>query len=985
MSILGNDLLLAGTDEGYNLTRSLRFRSSASAYLNRTIGTPTNNKIFTVSFWVKRGLLSSRQGLIGATNSGASNYWMVEFDAGNNLTVYDAYASGTTALTTTQVFRDPSAWYHIVVAVDTTQATGSNRTKVYVNGSQVTSFSVTNYPTQNSNTYFNTSSAVASVGSWNPYSIPYYFDGYLTEVNFIDGQALTPSSFGSTNATTGVWQPARYTGTYGTNGFYLPFSTVGGSTYAASFNGSNQSLYGTLASSIGTGNFTVEMWVNPTTLSNYNSWFGITRGAGGFNVGTDAAGTLVFYSSSARQIDVAGVIAAGRYTHIAFVRNGTTLKGYVNGVAVATATVSTNFSATTFYIGSLDNSVEFNNGLISNLRVTNTAVYTANFTPPSVALTAISGTMLLTLQSSTIVDNSGNAITINNVNSVSTSTAYPFVVTLGSDASGNNNNWATNNISLTPGTTYDSMTDVPTLTSETAANFCTLNPLNSYAGLSQAGNLQANNSAAIWETAVGTMFASSGKFYAEMTVTSAVTNVIAGIVSPSVSGLTSKQLGIDTAMPSYGYTSNGNLYFNGTFPLYGASYTNGDVIGVALDLNAGTLTFYKNNVSQGTAATGLSGLFSFATSCYQGNVAWNFGQRPFSYTPPSGFKALNTFNLPTSTIVAGNKYMDALLWTGNGAASQNITSGNFQPDFAWLKCRSTVDSNNLVNSVTGGNKVLQSNNTNAEVTASMVDAWLSNGITANLNENVSGRTYVGWLWQAGQGTTSTNTSGTITSTVSVNASAGFSVVTYTGTGVNATVGHGLGVAPALVIVKARNQAYNWNVYSSSLANTQFLRLNTTDSVQAGPTLWNSTSPTSSVFSIGTSLGVNGSGDTHVAYCWTPIAGYSAFGSYTGNGSTDGPFIYTGFRPKFVMCKVISTSNWWIMFDSTRNPYNAANYELAANLSDAEYTANTSQYTLFDFLSNGFKLRTGSLEGNSNGQTYIYMAFAENPFKNALAR
>ena len=170
-----------------------------------------------------------------------------------------------------------------------------------------------------------------------------------------------------------------------------------------------------------------------------------------------------------------------------------------------------------------------------------------------------------------------------------------------------------------------------------------------------------------------------------------------------------------------------------------------------------------------------------------------------------------------------------------------------------------------------------------------------------------------------------------------------------------------------------------------MGNTKAMKLNLTSAEETFSGWWNNTSPTSSVFSIGTFDETNKSSTTYVAYCFASIAGYSSFGSYTGNGSTDGPFVYTGFRPKFIMSKVTTASNWWIMFDSTRNPYNAANFELSANLSDAEYTANTSQYTLFDFLSNGFKLRTGSLEGNSNGQTYIYMAFAENPFKNALAR
>ena len=201
---------------GYNLTNSLRFRSSASAYLNRTFTTPTNNKIFTWSGWIKVGTIpSSREGLFLASNGGGTVYFGLEFTASAQLNIYDSNAAGV--LTTTQIFRDPSAWYHIVMTVDTTQATAANRVKLYVNGIQITAFSTTNYAAQNSTPYMN--SAIShSIASWQPAG-GLYFDGYLAEVNFIDGQALTPSSFGSTNATTGVWQPAKYTGTYGNNGF----------------------------------------------------------------------------------------------------------------------------------------------------------------------------------------------------------------------------------------------------------------------------------------------------------------------------------------------------------------------------------------------------------------------------------------------------------------------------------------------------------------------------------------------------------------------------------------------------------------------------------------------------------------------------------------------------------------------------------------------------------------------------------------------
>jgi hypothetical protein len=288
----------------------------------------------------------------------------------------------------------------------------------------------------------------------------------------------------------------------------------------------------------------------------------------------------------------------------------------------------------------------------------------------------------------------------------------------------------------------------------------------------------------------------------------------------------------------------------------------------------------------------------------------------------------------------------------------------------------------------------------------MVSAINSNGFTlasSNSNWNLSnatGNNYVGWQWQAGQGTTSNITVGqystspnvpSIASTVSVNATAGFSVVTYTGNGSGgATIGHGLGVAPSMIIVKRRDNGSggtNWFVYNKYLNNgtnpaQYYLLLQSTNGQGGASNVWNDTAPTSTVFSVGTSVETNGSGGTLVAYCWTPIAGYSAFGSYTGNGSADGPFVYLGFKPRFIMAKPSSTTGEWTMWDSSRDTYNVGDKRLVANDTASEYNNGNG---LIDFLSNGFKPRVNHISNNSSGATYIYMAFAENPFKNSLAR
>jgi hypothetical protein len=771
----------------YNLTKSLRFRSSASAYLNRTPASSGNRRTWTFSTWVKRGTFANYEAFFGGVkSSGRDDAIRFSESAGSNQ-LYILFDEGATGLTTTQLFRDPSAWYHIIVAVDTTQATASNRVKLYVNGSQVTAFATASYPAQNYDCGINNSS-LQTIGK-RPNGD--YFDGYQTEINFIDGQQLTPSSFGSTNALTGVWQPAKYTGTYGTNGFYLKF--------------------------------------------------------------TDTTSTT----------------------------------------------------------------------------------------------------------------------------------------TLGYDFSGNSNNWTTNNLSLTAGSTYDSMTDVPTLTSATTANYCVFNPLDkgSTNFTFSNGNLTISGASASSATRA-TMAVSSGKWYWEATPTAIGNGLGVGFAGDS-SRFNPATWNAGTYVI---YQSDGNKHINGSASAYGATYTTSDVIGVALDMDAGTITFYKNNTSQGTASTGLTGVylpvFSQTSGATTGTINANFGAGSgFTYTPPTGFVALNTFNLPTSTIVKGNTVMDATTYTGTGSAQSITNAGAFKPDLVWIKGRSAATDHKLTDSVRGTTKSLQSNDNGSEGTDTQgLTAFNTNGFTVGTSTNYNNlsATYVGWNWQAGQGSSSSNTSGSITSTVSVNATAGFSIATYTGNGTaGATVGHGLGVAPSMMIIKSRSTAgTDWGVYHASLGNTVILFLNSSGAY-AGPNsaYWNNTSPSSSVFTLGVASELNGNTRTFVAYCWSEIAGFSKFGSYTGNGSTDGTFVYLGFRPKFVIMKKSSAAEDWAVLDSSRSPYNVTTADLYPDLIQGEDVGNARA----DLLSNGIKFRTVGGQWNLNGATYVYMAFAENPFKNALAR
>jgi Concanavalin A-like lectin/glucanases superfamily len=800
MSLASNihELLLGGSSGTYSYTinNSLRFRSSASAYLSRTPGSAGNRTTWTWSGWVKRGALNAQSALFSAGVS-TSTFDQIVFNSSDNSLTAVVYASGSVGqLITTQVFRDPSAWYHIVVVWDSTNATASNRLRMYINGSQVTAFATNTQPTQNAVSTIN-SAVIHTHGDLYYGSHLNYFDGYLAEINFIDGLALDPSYFGATNTTTGTWAPKRYSGSYGTNGFYLPFSDTSGTT-----SGSNTGI--------------------------------------------------------------------------------------------------------------------------------------------------------------------------------------------GKDFSGNGNYWTTNNISLTAGSTYDAMLDSPTPNSSTVGNYAVLNSFSNPNGpiyTISNGNLNYSCSASAGNASkmpvVSSIGMSSGKWYCEATETSS--NSGFGVTSGLVAGGSGNGQLYAGVYSSYGAYSSAATY-SGTTP----TFTTNDIIGLAFDVGLLTLYIYKNGTLLGSF-TGLEStvsqwffLLSIGTAASSTSAVWNFGQRPFTYTPPTGYKALQTYNLPTPAIKKGNQYFDATTYSGSGATQSITNSGSFQPDFVWVRNRTSASGGMLLNSVVGSSTFLQTTNTNGDASNSGdFVSFNSGGFSVGNNGNLANQTsnnYVGWQWKAG-GTAVTNTNGSISSQVSANPSAGFSVVTYTGTGANATVGHGLGVAPAMILNKSRNATYNWHVYFASLGTGDFEGLNTSAAYNSGSNWFNNASVSSTVFPVGASQGTA----TYVCYCFAAIPGYSAFGSYTGNGSTDGPFIYCGFRPRYFMTKCTSGTSDWIIMDTSRDTYNVSGLCIEANLSNAESTNGGSFSSQTDILSNGFKIRNSGGGANASGGTYIWAAFAENPFQYSLAR
>jgi len=329
-------------------------------------------------------------------------------------------------------------------------------------------------------------------------------------------------------------------------------------------------------------------------------------------------------------------------------------------------------------------------------------------------------------------------------------------------------------------------------------------------------------------------------------------------------------------------------------------------------------------------------------------------------------------------------YFNTVLYTGNGS-TQSITGVGFQPDWVWIKARSATRDHNLYDSVRGATKWLDSQQTLAEDTfTNGLTSFDSDGFSVGdlIKSNNNSETYASWNWLASN-TTASNTDGSITSTVSANTTSGFSIVSYTGTGSTATVGHGLGVTPKMIITKNRSSVETWRPYHVALGAGQALALNDVNATDTDAAYWSNTEPTSSVFTVGTTAGTNGSGNSMIAYCFAEVKGFSKFGSYIGNGNADGTFIYTGFKPAFVIFKKTSAVGNWAMLDSTRSYANVANHTLATNSSNAESSFGGGESVFgasnkVDIVSNGIKIREASDYNNASGATFIYMAFAEEP-------
>lgn len=1071
MSVVANNILAGASGQGgggYKIERSIRFNVADTPDLVRTPSSAGNTSKYTISFWVKRSKISATQMLI-QTDITYSNLFRLYFDGNDNFRVHQYNGTYVWDQTSVRRFRDPSAWYHFVLALDTTQAVLSNRVKVYVNGEEITEWQLVVNPAQNLATGWN-AAIPQRIGRefTSTYGSYYSFGGYLANFHNIDGQQLTPTDFGEFDDNN-LWQPKDFAGSYGTNGFHLDFAD----------NSSNAAL-GTDTSG-NSNTWTVNnlsaisspIYSNGWDTTNLNTSYGAANSFDG-NTGTQ---TLPNNGTTATWTAPGGGI---------LVNSSLRIYGRLESSG---GTLNFNFSDSTTLTIAVNTSIQWY---------------------------SVSGAAGKTLTSIVIgKDASGyegmfRALEIDSV-----------VLVDGTPS---------NTDSLVDTPTNGATASDTGAGGEITGCYATWNPLDKHSAVTLAnGNLDISQSSSGFGKA--NIHVSSGKWYWEQTRTDTVASV-AGIALSSVAP-SATYLGGVSGTAGFNFLSGAVYSSSPITKVNSSNVgaqANGSVAGFALDCDNGTLKLYINGVLQtanhitftpGTLVTPAFGTNGTAVAAYP----TNFGQRAFAYAAPSGYKSLNTANL-SSTIADGSKYFDTKLYTSN-SSSLSVAGYEFSPSFVWIKNRASAQMHGLFDVVRGANQFLSSNRTNAEHTTSgsgfgtgTFNSFDSNGFTLgddigqNSTNYPSGEAHVAWAWDAGSSNTTIAVGGenssvydqsqtwsngkdgdrsdypvtnvfdaslttvgygsvnqtitvtlpggsialtslrvradrsgtatgkfyvngndytsqissgtnwntitgetsitsigyasdtgsnfvglyavevngkqlvdsgvtvanvpTIASTVRAQPSAGFSVVSYTGTSSDASVAHGLNAEPGFIIIKNRTTSGYWVAGHTSIGWDKGLYLNRSDAQVTAAYFGSSPSITTNTFSIGTASGLaNANGDNFIAYCFAPVEGYSAMGSYQGNGNASGPFIYTGFKIRWLMVKSSSNSGeHWLILDTARDSYNVADATIYANLNNAEAEASALG---IDLLSNGFKPRGTNAGTNASGYTYVYLAFASNPF------
>ncbi|PCI42060.1 MAG: hypothetical protein COB46_01675 [Rhodospirillaceae bacterium] len=928
----------------YNINTAALFDGS-TGYLSWLPSTAGNRKTWTFSAWVcKYDQGVGERMLLSGYGSSTSRH---QFSYLNTDDFRHRFYNGgeLDTVTTSAKYRDTTAFQHVVIVYDTTETTASDRYKLYINNEQVTSFSVANYPDLNFDGEVGNSvlQTIAKDGS-GAYA---YGTFYLAKAEFIDGQALTPSNFGRFDAKTDNWIAKKFNGTYGTNGFHLKFSDNSLGLEGAAFD-----------TALGAG----------MTYSN---------------------GDLTATTTSPRQhlsaVDDLPTVSVTRWeVTVDAVRAGYTLFGVQTAAATITSSPAYSYPADVW--GFNDNAQTSENGVLgvqSYAHPTDRTTWVLEFDADKGTLSYFAGDEYV----SQITGLTGTykpyfGIQTPVTASVIFNTAdqkYNSSVQLGYDASGNSNDWDLAKYGVVKG-----VTNTPT---HTAA---TLNPLDKGAAiLLSNGNRTLSANSANWDAVACSMAMNADDtdgWYCEAVYTGTAGSLTFGIINDETAARTA-YVGQNTN--GYGcFPSDGHIYYNSArFLTAGLTAAIGDIVQLAFKqgsfwIGVNNVWMNSGNPSAGTGAgvSSLTGKWFFAGSYYNtgGTVEFRFSESDWTYSAPTGFKALATDNLPKISSSV-NDHFKTVLYTGDGvtigSGGQSVTGVGFQPDFVWIKSRTIngyAGNHELFDAIRGTTKWLNSDRTIAEtVDNESLTSFDSDGFTLGSFQQANrlGDEYVAWCASLPNAVTSGWAgSPSITPSKEIyNDKLGMSIIAYTGNGTaGATIPHSLGTKPGMMIVKRLDADMEWPVYHVSLGATKNLEFNSAASAYTYLNRWNNTEPTSTVFSVGDGSNVNALGGTYVAYIFAESE-FISIGSYLSNNNTDGPFVNTGTSPVWSLFKG-NFNDHWIIQDKVRDPYNPTSKHIYANTDNVESDTGTD----VDFVANGIKVRVGGNTPNYLTYEYFYM-------------